>query len=62
MSEEIETLWELKKDDFYVECVKGANGIYFALYKNGNAMMLTLDEAYYLRTLIMRAIQHAKET
>lgn len=59
--EEIETLWELKKGNLFVECVKGNKGIYFALQKNGNGMLLTLDEASYLRTLILRAMEYEKE-
>lgn len=59
--DEEETLWELKKGELFVECVKSGEGIYFGLYKNGNAMLLTLDEASYLRTLILRAMQNEEE-
>ena len=62
MTEEaIETLWELKKGDFFVEVVRGAKGIYFAMRKNDHGILLTLDEASYLRTLILRAMEHDKE-
>lgn len=56
-----ETIWELKKGDLFVECIKSDNGIYFALQKNGSGMLLTLDEASYLRTLILRAMEYEKE-
>jgi hypothetical protein len=53
----IETLWELQKGDMFVEVVNGANGIYFAIRKNGTGVCLSLEEASYLRTLILRALE-----
>ncbi|MHA2086207.1 MAG: hypothetical protein ACXABD_20885 [Candidatus Thorarchaeota archaeon] len=58
---EIETLWELKKGNLFVEVVKGNEGVYFAMTKNGNGMLLTLDEASYLRTLILRAVEYDRK-
>jgi hypothetical protein len=40
---EIETLWELKKGNLFVEVVKGN------------------DEASYLRTLILRAVEYDRK-
>ena len=53
----IETLWELQKGDMFAEVVRGGNGIYFAIRKSGTGICLSLEEASYLRTLILQALE-----
>ena len=57
MTDKIETLWELKKGDLYVEVARGSNGVYLSLSKRNMGIVLTVDEAAYLRTLILRAME-----
>ena len=59
MSEEgkLETLWELKKGDLYVEVARGSKGVYLSLSKRNMGIVLTVEEASYLRTLILRAME-----
>lgn len=59
--EKLETLWELQKGDLYVEVVRGPNGVYLSLDKRKMGIVLTVEEASYLRTLILRAMELDEE-
>ena len=61
MSEKLETLWEFKKGDLYVEVVKGLNGIYLSLNKRNMGVVLTLEEAVELEKLIQNARMYNEE-
>ncbi len=58
MSEKLETLWEFKKGDLYIEVVKGLNGIYLSLNKRNMGVVLTLEEALELSKLTRMAMEY----
>ncbi len=59
--EKLETIWELKKGDLYVEVARGLSGVYLSLNKRNMGIVLTVEEASYLRTLILRAMELEEE-
>lgn len=58
MSEQIDTLVEMEKDNLFVEAVRGLHGIYFALSKHERGLCITLEEAIELSKLIRNVTEY----
>lgn len=65
MSETVETIWELRKDNFYIEVFSAPKGIFVNLCKYMDDdrcidMILTLDEVRYVVDMMNKAMDAGK--